>query len=64
MRFEGDESPERRYILLSFKPFHWALGGKLTSSFLSDSGSVEQLLMLEACQQCQNLCGQTLTGDL
>lgn len=38
-------------------------GAKLT--FLSRvTGSVEQLLTSGVCRQCQNLCGQILTGDL
>ena len=64
MRFEGDEAPERRYglDLLSFNHFIYA-GSKLT--FLSlITGSVEQLLASAVCWQCQNLCGQILTGDL
>ena len=64
MRFEGDEAPERRYglDLLSFKHFIYA-GSKLTFlSLITDS--VEQLLASAVCRQCQNLCGQILTGDL
>lgn len=38
-------------------------GAKLTSLSLV-TGSVEQLLTSGVCRQCQNLCGQILTGDL